>query len=602
MPSKIVVSVDFGTTYSAIGYALCEDGVNPADIHFHIVQTGWPGQGRRRSPKIPSVYKFDGDEFQWGFEVQDDPDRVCFPKLFLDPEQLRTAQQLARVASAAETHSPEELARGVVKYLGSLRQHAIEHMIQTWDRGAESIATRPFDIGWILTARLERVEQTPREYVLSVPAIWSDAAKAKTLDCAIRAGLGSRDNPASIRLVSEPEAAAVYTISTLPDRALGKGDVFIICDAGGGTVDLATYKITSPEPRLQVDEVAVGIGGLCGSAMLNMKFRAFVATKLGQEISNDDMNEILLEFNDNIKPSFDNEDEDYTVQVPLEVPDNLDEGLQGGSLVVTSEDLRSIFDPVVLGVLILIQTQVDSVRNNNYIPEDRKIPIHLVGGFGSSNFLRRQIEEKFVNCTVLQPPDAWSAVVRGALLRTLVKTRKIRASYGVEFLEPWTDAHERGPLAEFAQNHKIWDHFESRHLCKNRMKWYVKKGDEFDTVREVSFPFYRCVGIHHPMKFKIDLWGYVDGEEGAEGPPFKDLDCRKIGLLNPDLSRVPRTDFPRISSPAGDYYKVSYEIVMRFDTVLEFQAKFQGRYLDPVRVEYIESHLTGLDRIREGQN
>ncbi|KAI9774152.1 MAG: hypothetical protein M1840_005245 [Geoglossum simile] len=583
MADKIVVSVDFGTTYSAIGYALCQDGMNPADIQFHIVQTGWPGQGRRRSPKVPSVYKLDGDEFRWGFEVQDDPDRVCFPKLFLDPEQLRTAQQLARVASTAENHSPEELARGVVRYLSSLRQHAVAHMEQTWGR--------------------ERVEQTPQEFVLSVPAIWSDPAKAKTMECAIGAGFGSQDNLASIRLVSEPEAAAVYTISTLPDRTLGKDDVFVICDAGGGTVDLTTYKITSLEPRLQVDEVVLGTGGLCGSAMLNMKFREFVAQKLGQEISNDDMNEILLEFNDNIKPSFDNEDEDYNVQVPLEIPDNLDEGLQGGSLVVTSDDLRSIFDPVVLRVLILIQTQIDRIRatnNSNNTAGDSKIPILLVGGFGSSNYLRRRIEERFPNCTVLQPPDAWSAVVRGALLRALVKKRKIRSSYGVEFLEPWTRAHEQAPLAEFSQNHKKWDHFENRYFCNNRMKWYVKKGDQFDTIKEVSFPFYRCVGIHHPMKFKVQLWAYVDGEDGAEGPPFKDLDCRQIGLLTPDLSRIPRSEFPRISSPGGDYYKVLYEVVMRFDTVIEFQLKFQGRYLDPVRIEYVESDLVGLDRAGVG--
>jgi hypothetical protein len=25
------------------------------------------------------------------------------------------------------------------------------------------------------------------------------------------------------------------------------------------------------------------------------------------------------------------------------------------------------------------------------------------------------------------------------------------------------------------------------------------------------------------MKFKVQLWAYVDGDEGAEGPPFKDL-------------------------------------------------------------------------------
>lgn len=55
----------------------------------------------------------------------------------------------------------------------------------------------------------------PKEYILSVPAIWSDPAKNKTLECAFNAGYGDRSIPSSIRLVSEPEAAAVYAITTV---------------------------------------------------------------------------------------------------------------------------------------------------------------------------------------------------------------------------------------------------------------------------------------------------------------------------------------------------------------------------------------------------
>jgi molecular chaperone DnaK (HSP70) len=62
------------------------------------------------------------------------------------------------------------------------------------------------------------VQNTPKEYVLSVPAIWSDKAKDRTISCAFDAGYGERGDPSSIRLVSEPEAAAVYTITTVSRR------------------------------------------------------------------------------------------------------------------------------------------------------------------------------------------------------------------------------------------------------------------------------------------------------------------------------------------------------------------------------------------------
>lgn len=39
-----------------------------------------------------------------------------------------------------------------------------------------------------------------------------------------------------IRLISEPEAAAVYTLKAIQPNSLSVGDNFVVCDAGGGTV------------------------------------------------------------------------------------------------------------------------------------------------------------------------------------------------------------------------------------------------------------------------------------------------------------------------------------------------------------------------------
>ena len=36
----------------------------------------------------------------------------------------------------------------------------------------------------------------------------------------------------------------------------------------------------------------VGDGGICGSTMLNMRFKEFLVRKLGQDVSKDDMNEV----------------------------------------------------------------------------------------------------------------------------------------------------------------------------------------------------------------------------------------------------------------------------------------------------------------------
>jgi molecular chaperone DnaK (HSP70) len=120
----------------------------------------------------------------------------------------------------------------------------------------------------MLIVPLEFVESTPIEYILTVPAIWSDKAKSDTLWCASKAGFGAMDK---IRLITEPEAAAVYTfttvrkpeaqadkfgtvieISQLPDYALQKGDVFITCDAGGGTVVSLIYDVIAYMLLIQI--------------------------------------------------------------------------------------------------------------------------------------------------------------------------------------------------------------------------------------------------------------------------------------------------------------------------------------------------------------
>lgn len=38
-------------------------------------------------------------------------------------------------------------------------------------------------------------------------------------------------------MISEPEAAAVYTLKAIQPNHLNIGDNFIVCDAGGGTVE-----------------------------------------------------------------------------------------------------------------------------------------------------------------------------------------------------------------------------------------------------------------------------------------------------------------------------------------------------------------------------
>ncbi len=96
----------------------------------------------------------------------------------------------------------------------------------------------------------------------------------------------------ALQIVTEPEAAAIWAVQQAAPHDLDTGDTFIVCDAGGGTVDLISYTITASSP-LRVTEAAPGDGGVCGSIFLNRRFKSFLLQKLGSHEAWDD--EILEE-------------------------------------------------------------------------------------------------------------------------------------------------------------------------------------------------------------------------------------------------------------------------------------------------------------------
>ena len=134
-------------------------------------------------------------------------------KLGLDPNHLEEEFGLAvRYPSSNNqapryTFSPEKLT---IDYLTALRNHA-EYSIQ---QILPDIA----------------LKSIPREYVITVPAVWSDMAKDLTRSCAEKAKMGHGND---LHIISEPEAAATYALSAVD---LEVGDTFVLCDAGGGYV------------------------------------------------------------------------------------------------------------------------------------------------------------------------------------------------------------------------------------------------------------------------------------------------------------------------------------------------------------------------------
>ena len=138
-----------------------------------------------------------------------------FFKLGLDPEKVRTTS-LAKTYPSVQWESTNEKDTEilVVHYLEALREH-MEKIFKKSPNPDHAAATK--------------------QYILTTPAIWSDVARDRTLKCAKAARMEL--NP-SISIVSEPEAAAITLLENLRTQGARNqwkiGDVFVICDAGGG--------------------------------------------------------------------------------------------------------------------------------------------------------------------------------------------------------------------------------------------------------------------------------------------------------------------------------------------------------------------------------
>lgn len=132
----------------------------------------------------------------------------------------------------------------------------------------------------------------------------------------------------------------------------------MLCDAGGGTVDLISYEVTEVSP-LKLKELVPGtgencrlarkivtksavIGGLAGSLMLNKRFGEFVKNIVGEEEffalqKTKAFSQAMRTFDQEVKTSFkSDQDQSWYVSFPMaRLKDDPVNNLQADTLTLT---------------------------------------------------------------------------------------------------------------------------------------------------------------------------------------------------------------------------------------------------------------------------
>ncbi|SPO03477.1 related to hsp70 protein [Cephalotrichum gorgonifer] len=208
------------------------------------------------------------------------------------------------------------------------------------------------------------VNSVPIDFVITVPAIWTDQAKEATGAAAREAGL---------------EAATVYTLKDMAPR-LGIGQKLVVCDAGGGTVDLVTYQVIGRDP-LALKEVTEGTGGKNGSSMLNERFRRHLKATHGEGYWTNERLVAPLQLFEQYKKTW----TPGAKRLFIDVEPGLN--LHRNRYAVPEAAIHDVFEPIIKEIIKWILAQIKEAG-------DSVFAVLLVGGFGQSGYLETRVKAK----------------------------------------------------------------------------------------------------------------------------------------------------------------------------------------------------------------
>lgn len=192
--------------------------------------------------KAPTAlyYEFEDEKPLWGFEVPNEVEAARWFKLLLlrdedMGDELRAADPMVRAKKMLRESGKTEVEL-IADYLRALWKHTLKTISKT--RGKFLVNALQIHV------------------VLTVPAIWKDYARKGMEEAAKKAGILDYRSagPTSLTFAPEPEAAG---LASLIDRGkeINPDSVYVICDAGGGTVVRATFYIAKTQANHLYDAI-----------------------------------------------------------------------------------------------------------------------------------------------------------------------------------------------------------------------------------------------------------------------------------------------------------------------------------------------------------
>ncbi|KAJ2894886.1 hypothetical protein MKZ38_007109 [Zalerion maritima] len=562
----IAIGIDFGTTFSGVSWAYSED---PENIR---VVTRWPGPDGTHKDEQQVPTKIDLSTEDWGYMVTSSSKAArWFKLLLLDedtlPNDVKNCEALKDVRAKLSTSNVT-----VVGLVGKFLK-------KVWTQAIAEISREIGD---------DELEFLPFKVAITIPAIWPLKARNDMKKAAEMAGILEERDVAKTEfmLVEEPEAAAVATLlerraypemkaSCLEWFALRAWETFVVCDCGGGTVDLSSYKIKSLIP-FKVEETVQGDGKLCGAFMVDDAFENHVKThpRLKFESDQEFRDFVQDEWETTLKRTFNGrETSNFSIRAPMR-RNKFQFAGKPKPLQLAVDEIKGFFNGSVQGINEVLKKQVDEIQ----MREGKKPKkILLVGGLGSSIFIFNELNDK--HQAVLQPWNPWSAVSRGATWKILqhafcsqadilsddqstavaripnVTSRISKLSYGT--LLGWEI-----PTVDPPFDSTVEQKWTCPDGCErvNRMQWYIKKGERLEDKSPTETT--TRAFVHEDAKSKTQSLAIYTSR--ADVPPVRqDNSVERSYTLSCDID-VPLDQLPQCRMDPK-YRKAAMDVGMIFE-------------------------------------
>ncbi|XP_045161274.1 heat shock 70 kDa protein 12A-like [Mercenaria mercenaria] len=439
-----VTAIDLGTTYSGWAYSTLNE---PDKVHAN--QAWFAGAGTLASLKTPScILLTPRKEFcAFGYEAE-----TKFVSLAEEDEHhgwyffRRFKMALYDDRNLSHLSTIEDISGKKLPAL-EIFAHAIRYLknkfMETIDK------------------RIQDVQDTDVNYVLTVPAIWDDMAKRFMRQAAVEAGITNDQ----LTIALEPEAASIWCqgLQTEVRRASNTTDIgissvgtrYMIVDLGGGTADITVHE---KRPSNTLLEIHKATGGAWGGTEVDKNYIQLLERIIGphewkkyEQKQLEDLFDIHRDFETKKR----NISTASSGRIVVRVPSSLKEAYEGTGRSVS--DVKGRFsdtidwkgdkiriDAAVMktcfkGPVSNVITHVKEILSEADMSNVNKIL--LVGGFAESPYVQETFKEHFKDKQIIIPSECGLAVLKGAVLfgqnPTVVTARIARYTYGMGIAVPF---------------------------------------------------------------------------------------------------------------------------------------------------------------------